>query len=109
MQQGAANWWNWALVVWRWLRSHGYHLLFGFTLILLATLILWWSVFIRQAIEQQRAYHYDSVRDTAQLLALTIGHNRAEEPQLGEIALDTRLEIVECTGADHSMHDQFPF
>lgn len=91
-------------MVWNWLRSHGYHLLFGLTLLSLAALITWWSVFIRDAIEQQRQFHYDSIMDSAKIAALSIGHMRTEEPQLGVVPTDNRLEIVRCQNADDPLH-----
>ena len=95
---------SWPGIIWTWLKSHGYHLLFGLTLLLLFTLIGWWSVFIRNAIAERRIYHYDSAMDSARIISLSIGHNRSEQPRLGPVAQDPRLEIVRCQSQNAPMH-----
>jgi signal transduction histidine kinase len=90
--------------VWNWLRAHGYHLVFGLTLVLLAALVSWWTVFILHAIEQQREYHFDSALDSARIRSFAIGHNRNAVPPIGRLADDERLEIVECGDHGHSRH-----
>jgi len=92
------------LAILRWLRSHGYHIVFGLTLILLTALVTWWSVFIRQAIELQREYHYNSALDNARIRAFAIGHNRDQQPIVGELAEDSNLEIIRCGDDFHTQH-----
>lgn len=104
MQAYRGSWQRWASRAWHWLKAHGYHLLFGIALFSLATLSAWWSVFIRDAIEQQRDYHYDSAMDRARILAMSTGHLRTVEPPLGPDPRDERLEIAVYPGPGHPRH-----
>ncbi len=77
-----------------WLKSHGYHIVFGITIFSLAALVAWWSVFIRKSIEMQHDGEYESLAVSARYLALSMGHDRSAPPQEGVIHADHRLEIV---------------
>ena len=77
-----------------WLKSHGYHILFGITILSLAALVGWWSVFIRSSIERQRENQYDSMAVSARYHALSMGHDRTSPPAAGDIQSDDRLEVV---------------
>ncbi len=83
----------------RWLRSHGYHILFSISILSLATLVTWWAVFIKTSIEQVHEFHYDSMYNSARFLALSIGHNKSIEPTIGVIELDKRLQITRSDSA----------
>jgi two-component system, OmpR family, sensor histidine kinase CiaH len=93
-----------------WLRSHGYHILFSISIISLAALVAWWSVFIKTSIERVHEFHYDSMSNSARFLALSIGHNRTDEPALGVLKQDNRLEIVHSKDTDSKIAVQLaPF
>lgn len=77
-----------------WLRRRGYHLLFAAALFSLLALVLWWSVFIRESIKLRHDLQYASMQKTATIIALQLGHNWQQEPTVGKLDLDDRLEVV---------------
>lgn len=89
---GAKRFTNLPAIVW--LKSHGYHIVFGITILSLAALVAWWSVFIRKSIELQHDNQYDSMAVSARYLALSMGHDRTSPPKEGVIHADHRLEII---------------
>ncbi len=80
------------------LAAHGYHLLFTLTLVALAALIAWWSVFIRGAINLQHQHSYELLQQRAQIAALTLGTDGGL-PSVGSVPGDDQLEIVRSDGS----------
>lgn len=62
------------------LKKRAYHLLFALTIISLATLVTWWSVFIRSSISQQREEKYETLNANLRAFALSAGHNAEKDP-----------------------------
>jgi signal transduction histidine kinase len=82
-----------ALRAGRALKGHGHHLFFALCLLSMASLLAWWTVFIRNAILQERRLLMDGLEARGRMHALLLGHGR-EEPRPGPCPGDGDLEIV---------------
>lgn len=78
------------------LKIHGYHFIFILSLLCLASLVAWWTVFIHNSIRVQRSLQYKSLESTLTLLSFRAGMDRAHPPEPGVLKEDTRFEIVPC-------------
>ncbi len=76
-----------------WIKSHSHHLIFAITLISLAALASWWSVFIRQAIDQQYKQQYDQIKSDVRWHAMMMGHDPDTQLKTGKVADCDHLEI----------------
>jgi len=86
------------------LAQHGYHVLFGVSLLSLTSLVAWWSIFIKTAIQQQRDAQYENLKARLTAEALILGHDHTKMPILG--ALDERLSVVRCGMPESSEFSQ---
>jgi signal transduction histidine kinase len=92
---------------WDWLGQHGYHLLFGLTLLSLAALIAWWSLFIRASIEAQYEHAYAELHNTAHIAALSISGDGLE-PEPGPLPGSEHLEIARCAETEREVAVPIP-
>ncbi|MCK4761553.1 MAG: HAMP domain-containing histidine kinase [Candidatus Aminicenantes bacterium] len=80
------------------IKNHGHRFIFGISILLLALLAAWWSVFLNQSIEKQRTLHRENLTAALDLLALQIVSGQKEPPQAGIFKPDERFEIAACKG-----------
>lgn len=78
------------------IKLHGYHYIFGISILSLTALLAWWSVFIHNSISQQRIHRYDQLTSNLKYLSLKLGSDKLRTPALGILREDTRFEIVSC-------------
>lgn len=76
-----------------WLKEHDYHFLFALAFLSLASLIVWWSVFIHRSIESQYRSQLRILSLQAELLAEKYGRN-PQQPRLGTVPENPSFEIV---------------
>lgn len=76
------------------LKIHGYHFIFILSLLSLASLVAWWTVFIHNSIQVQRSLQYKSLESTLTLLSFKAGMDKAHAPEPGVLKEDSRFEIV---------------
>jgi len=84
--------------IFRWVRRHGHHLFFGLSLVSLAMLLIWWTVFIRRAIVQEYEIHRANLDFRSKAYASMLGHYHTEPLKLGTFLDDQRFEIVKHEG-----------
>ena len=89
--------------IWAHLRRRGYDLLFGLSILSLAALVAWWSVFIHSTIEQQHAYALSDMLTSAHAQAQLLGSNPDTPPHPGILAADERLEVIATADAGRPM------
>lgn len=80
-------------------KKHGHHLLFGISILALAALLAWWTVFIRNSIQEQGRLKLALLKTELQYLALQMrqeGFNVAP----GILEQDHRFEIKPCDTVD---------
>ena len=83
-------------------RGHGYHIIFGLTLLALVALGAWWTVYIGRSLEVERRMDLAELRYASLLKALALGRTRSAAAP-GELPGEPRLELVpseECSPAD---------
>ncbi len=74
-------------------RTHGHHIIFIVSIISLASLSAWWSIFIHNSIQKHRAYHYQSLDSDLRFFSLRLGL-REDAPTEGLFKQDERFEIT---------------
>ncbi len=77
-----------------WWKRKVYHLVFIFSLLALALLVTWWSIFLRRSVNLAHDLTYEKLSMSLEIQAFTLGHNKGVRPPLGELESDPRLEIV---------------
>ena len=84
------------------LKQHGHHVIFMMSIVSLALLVAWWTVFINRSIDERRAFHMENLMLALNLFSqqlLTAKHDRL---QPGVFPLDERFEIANCPpGSDN--------
>jgi signal transduction histidine kinase len=84
------------------LKQHGHHIIFMMSIVSLALLVTWWSVFINRSIDERRAFHIENLTLALNLFSqqlLTTKHNGL---QPGVFPMDERFEIANCPpGSDN--------
>lgn len=75
------------------LKGRVHHFAFVISLLSLAALVAWWSVFILSSIQQQRAYKYKILELELDVLTLKLGANEDRRPVLGSLQDDKRFEV----------------
>ncbi len=78
------------------LKSHGLHLLFGLSILSLASLLAWWSVFIERSILERKELRYEVMMSEMRLRAFELDKKAAAEIGPGVLADDPRFEIAPC-------------
>ncbi len=79
------------------LKSHGHHFIFIVSIISLASLVAWWSIFIHNSIRQQRLYRYEKLDSDLKYFSLKLGIDERRPPQIGLFEEDERFEVVTCS------------
>ncbi|HUU02121.1 MAG TPA: HAMP domain-containing sensor histidine kinase [Myxococcota bacterium] len=74
-------------------RVRGYHFLFGATLLALAALVGWWTVYLKRSVELSRKAQMNELVHATVVAALMIGHGEAR-PRPGKLSGPAPLEIV---------------
>lgn len=85
------------------LKLHGYHYIFGVSILSLAALLAWWSVFIHNSISQQRVHRYSQLASDLKYFSLKLGLDKLQTPALGVFLEDTRFEITSCQKAEDEL------
>ena len=89
-------------------RVRGYHFLFGATLLLLATLIGWWTLYIKRSVDLSRKAQMNELVHATVVAALMIGHSD-KRPLPGKIKGPAPLEIVPTAKVEKVIpNDRFP-
>lgn len=78
------------------LKNHSHHLIFIISIISLASLVAWWSIFIHNSIQQNRLYRYGKLETDLILLSSKLGKNEVQKPPIGALIEDTRFEVTAC-------------
>ncbi len=78
------------------IRHHRNHLLFGLTILSLASLLTWWSVFIERSILERRELRYEIITAEMRIQALELDKKPVAELKPGILAEDGRFEIAGC-------------
>lgn len=81
------------------LRSHGHHVLFTLAVLSVFAMAVWWAVFINRAINEQRSFHLQALRQGLTVLALKIGSDCRRVPISGPLKEDLRFAVTERAGA----------
>lgn len=79
-------------------KQQGSQVVFVFSLLALTLLVAWWSVFINRSIAEAYELKHESVTQSADIHAFTLGHNKFKPPETGLVISDPRLEIVMAKG-----------
>lgn len=77
-----------------WLKTHGYHLIFGISIASLISLVIWWSIFIHNSIQIRERMNLEILRIEMQCLALQLDQDSLIAVSPGVLKSDTRFEIV---------------
>ncbi len=80
--------------IFQWVKRHGHHLFFGLSLVSLALLLIWWTVFIRRAILQEYEIHRANLDFRSKAYASMLGYHHIEPLKPGTFLDDQRFEIV---------------
>lgn len=83
-----------------WVRLHGHHVLFGFSLLCLVSLLAWWTVFINQSVHRERDCRRLHLALTAEIWACKLAGEGQEPPSIGRFQPDDRFEVVSGDDAD---------
>jgi signal transduction histidine kinase len=78
------------------LKAHGHHFIFILSILALGSLVVWWSIFIRNSIQLQRLYHYDKLEADLKFIAFNLGTDGSYQPSAGVFKEDTRFEVIAC-------------
>ncbi len=78
------------------LKAHGHHFIFILSILALGSLVVWWSIFIRNSIQQQRLYRYDKLETDLKFIAFNLGTDGSHQPSKGIFKEDTRFEVIAC-------------
>lgn len=78
------------------MKKHAHHWMFGITILALAALLAWWSVFIRDSIHAQRSTQVENLELKLDYYALTLGMEEALSPAVGVLERDDRFEVGTC-------------
>jgi hypothetical protein len=75
-------------------KLHGYRFIFGISILSLALLVAWWSVFLTQSIGRQRTLLRENLTARLDYFALQLTTSGSEFPGTGMLPQDERFEIV---------------
>ncbi len=78
----------------RMVKLHGYRFIFGISILSLALLVAWWSVFLTQSIGRQRTLLRENLTARLDYFALQLTTSGSEFPGTGMLPQDERFEIV---------------
>jgi signal transduction histidine kinase len=86
-----------------WLKRHAHHLLFGASLLSLAALLTWWTIFIQRSIEKQEYYQLRLLEAELVHLASRLGHQKAK-PSLGSLPNYQNFEVIRVENRNRNTH-----
>ncbi len=78
------------------LKTHGHHFIFILSIFALGSLVVWWSIFIRNSIQQQHLHHYDKLEADLKFTAFKLGTDGSHQPSTGVFKEDARFEVIVC-------------
>ncbi|MBN1222572.1 MAG: hypothetical protein JXB23_04955, partial [Candidatus Aminicenantes bacterium] len=81
------------------LKNHIHHFVFILTILSLAALLAWWTVFIRSSIRSQKNNHLEGLEKDMKYLALQLGSDIRCPPSQGQVEHDERFELILCHNA----------
>lgn len=85
------------------LKEHGHHIVFSLSIISLASLIIWWSIFIHNSIQQQEHSQYERLELNLKYLALKLGADKDHRPVEGVLVEDRQYEVVPFGSAEERL------
>jgi signal transduction histidine kinase len=84
------------------LKQHGHHVIFIMSIISLALLVTWWTVFINRSIDERRSFHMNNLKLALNLFSQQLGTTKHDRLQPGVFPMDERFEIADCPPANDS-------
>lgn len=90
------------LEIFKKLKEHVHHLIFVVSLLSLAALVAWWSVFIQRSIQQQLTHQYQILKLELDILSLKLGADGNNQPISGPLQEDERFEVGQTVPEDRS-------
>jgi signal transduction histidine kinase len=75
-------------------KGYGHHILFGLSILSLAALLAWWTIFIGQSIRTEKEQRYRIIELEVTTLCLTVGREADFVPEEGICDHDPRFEIL---------------
>lgn len=78
------------------LKKRTHHLMFGLTIIALASLLTWWFFFIRDSIHLQQSIRVENLELKLDYYALSLGLEESVLPPVGVFERDDRFEVGIC-------------
>jgi signal transduction histidine kinase len=75
-------------------KGYRHHLLFGLSILSLAALLTWWTIFIRTSIQNEKSQQYKILELEANILCQTVATDEEFEPEVGICEHDQRFEIL---------------
>lgn len=78
------------------LKKRTHHLMFGLTIIALASLLTWWFFFIRDSIHLQQSIRVENLELKLDYYALSLGLEESVPPPVGVFERDDRFEVGIC-------------
>lgn len=79
------------------LKQHGHHAIFILSIISLALLVTWWTVFINRSINERRTFHMKNLKLALNLFSLQLGTRKDNRLKPGVFPMDERFEITKCS------------
>jgi len=91
------------------LKQHGHHIIFIMSIVSLAFLVTWWSVFINRSIDERRAFHMENLTLALNLFSQQLLITKPDSLQPGVFPMDDRFEIAYCPpGSDDFVKPLLP-
>ncbi len=75
-------------------KGYGHHILFGLSILSLAALLTWWTIFIRTSIQNEKSQQYKILELEVNILCQTVAKDEEFEPEIGICDHDQRFEIL---------------
>jgi signal transduction histidine kinase len=85
------------------LRKHGHHIVFSLSIVSLASLITWWSIFIHNSIQQQELSQYERLELDLKYLSLKLGADKDHRPVVGILIEDQKYEVIQYGSSEERM------
>jgi signal transduction histidine kinase len=79
------------------LKQHGHHVIFMMSIVSLALLVAWWTVFINRSIDERRAFHMENLTLALNLFSQQLLTTKHDRLQPGVFPMDERFEIANCS------------
>jgi signal transduction histidine kinase len=90
------------------LKQHGHHVIFIMSIISLALLVTWWTVFINRSIDERRNFHMKNLKLALNLFSMQLGTAADNRLQPGVFPVDDRFEIAKCSPGRDSFAKPLP-